>query len=953
MKRAGATPGRITHFLVYSIKGRLIVSVMLLHALLMGMIVADMVVRQRDFMRQQIAGEGEALVAALASNAPSWVIANDLAALGELVDGLQSVRNLKLALITDDKGRVRAATDSALFNLLLDDAPSRSLLQMLQNQNLETQTFENRTDSPAQQLWHDGLIDTMAPIVAAGRTIGYARVMLDSAPVEVELSGVVRKGLLYILAALCLGGLIAWLLVRRMTHQIEQLSAGAEAIAGGDLDVAIPGAAGRDEVSCLTRDINRMAGALRDDRHQRELIQAEIFVEKEKAQVTLDSIGDAVITTDVRGLIEFINPVAETLTGWRCDEACGQPLRRVFNIINESSRLEVLNPVEQAINSNCIVGLANHTVLIGRAGHEVAIEDSAAPIRDRSGKIIGAVLVFHDVSEKRHAEEVAQTALRAAEAASYAKSAFLANMSHEIRTPMNGVIGMTELLLFTELSDEQREFAETVRSSANALLGVINDILDFSKIEAGKLDIELIAFDLRALLNDVSAMLALRADEKGLEFVNLIEPDVPERLQGDPGRVRQVLLNLAGNALKFTASGEVVIAIRPLTWRDKSVRLRFEVRDTGIGIPADKIGDLFDPFTQADVSITRKFGGTGLGLAICKRLVDLMGGEIGVDSVHGQGSTFWFTLPFGRYASPNEAPQPPTNDAVLLSGSRILVVDDNATNRRLIELLLKDWACEALCVASAQEALDCLAAERSAARPLHAAIVDMHMPGMDGEELGRRIKADPASASIPLLMLTSVAFRGDGKRLTDIGFAAYLTKPVRSDHLRAALVALRAPSKNDAHAESSVRRLVTRHTLNEDARRTRILLVEDNPANQKVALGLLARFGHAADLAFNGSEALEALARTPYDLVLMDCQMPVMDGYAATRAIRAGEGGILNPAVPIVAMTAHAMEGDREKVLAAGMDEYLSKPIDSQRMSEIIGEILRRGSTEEQRSLLL
>jgi CheY-like chemotaxis protein len=333
-----------------------------------------------------------------------------------------------------------------------------------------------------------------------------------------------------------------------------------------------------------------------------------------------------------------------------------------------------------------------------------------------------------------------------------------------------------------------------------------------------------------------------------------------------------------------------------------------------------------------------------------------MGGEIGVDSVHGQGSTFWFTLPFGRYASPNEAPPPPTNDAVLLSGSRILVVDDNATNRRLIELLLKDWACEALCVASAQEALDCLAAERRASRPLHAAIVDMHMPGMDGEELGRRIKADPASAGIPLLMLTSVAFRGDGKRLTDIGFAAYLTKPVRSDHLHAALVtlaALRTPAKNGAPADLTLRRLVTRHTLNEDARRTRILLVEDNPANQKVALGLLARFGHAADLACNGSEALEALARMPYDLVLMDCQMPVMDGYAATRAIRAGEGGILNPAVPIVAMTAHAMAGDRDKVLAAGMDEYLSKPIDSHRMSEIIGEILRRGSTGEQRSLLL
>ncbi|MBI4742023.1 MAG: response regulator [Betaproteobacteria bacterium] len=929
--------GGVARFLVYSIKGRLIVSVMLLHALLMGMIVFDMVVRQRGFMRQQIAGEGEALAAALAANAPSWVIANDVAALDELVDGLQGVDNLSLAIIMDSHGRVRAASDRALFNLVLDDEASRRLLQLVGGDR-----EKGAKNKAAQQFWHDGLIDTMAPIVAGGRNVGYARVMLDSAPVEAELDAVVRKGLFYILAALCIGGVIAWLLVRRMTRQLERISAGAEAIAGGDLDVSISGAAGRDEVAHLTRDINRMARALREDRSEREQIRAEIFVEKEKAQVTLNSIGDAVITTDVGGAVEFLNPVAEEHTGWRLDDARGQPLRRVFNIVNETTREVVVNPVEQAIAGNCIVGLANHTVLIGRTGHEIGIEDSAAPIRDRNGKIIGAVLVFHDVSEKRRAEEAAKAALAAAEAASYAKSAFLANMSHEIRTPMNGVIGMTELLLDTELTDEQREFAEIVGASANSLLGLINDILDFSKIEAGKLDIESIDFDLRALLDDVSAMLALRADEKGLEFVNLVEPDVPDRICGDPGRLRQVLLNLAGNGIKFTGDGEVVVHVRPLTLRDKSVRLRFDVRDTGIGIPGDRVGALFDPFTQADISTTRRFGGTGLGLAICKRLVDLMGGEIGVDSVPGQGSTFWFSLPFGRHAGGVEALRPPADGAAPLAGSRVLVVDDNATNRRLIELLLEGWQCAALCAAGAREALAILAGEHAAGRPVDAAIIDMNMPGTDGEELGRCIKSDPDWKDMPLAMLTSVAFRGDGKRLTDIGFDAYLTKPVRSDHLQAALAAALGQSRT---GENAARRLITRHTLNEGVRRTRILLVEDNPANQKVALGFLSRFGYAADLATNGREALEALARTTYDLVLMDCQMPVMDGYEAARAIRAGAGGVLDPAVPVVAMTANAMEGDREKALAAGMDDYLTKPVDSQRLNEVIVEVLRGAQT--------
>jgi PAS domain S-box-containing protein len=672
------------------------------------------------------------------------------------------------------------------------------------------------------------------------------------------------------------------------------------------------------------------------DISERKAIDNRVRQSEERFRSMIENVKDhAIYMLDVQGCVLTWNKGAERLTGYQSEEIIGKHFRGFYPIEDRES-----GKPEQLLKTVLAEGQCKDEGWhLRKDGSKFWTNVVITAVRNGGAKLLGFSVVGQDLTQRREIEEQLRLAKEEAESANEAKSAFLANISHEIRTPMTGIIGMAGLLSDTELSSKQVEYCQIIQRSSESLLTVMNEVLDFSKVESGKLELEIIDFDLTRAAGEVIDLFAKQAEDKEIELINFIRYDVPEKLQGDPGRLRQIISNLVGNALKFTAKGEVVVRITVQEQTAAYANLRFEVSDTGIGIPKEKQDKLFSSFTQVDASTTRKYGGTGLGLAICKRFVELMGGQIGMESEPGKGSTVWFTLKLLKQSeSVREAPRPRTD----LHGLRMLVVEGNATNRTVFDHYLSSLGIVSRSAEDGPTALELLSLANENNTPYDLAILDFRLPSMDGLELARTIRQNPKFSSPKLLLLSSVGKTGDAKLAREAGIDGYLTKPVSLPNLFECLALLMGEASKGDDSNS----FVTLHKLAElrSQTRLRVLVADDNHINQKVVATLLENMGHRAEVVGDGKQAVEAYQYIPYDVVLMDLQMPEMDGFEASLQIRT-LARTQGRHTSIIAVTAHARKEDREKCLAWGMDDYVSKPINPMELRAVLDRTLTAART--------
>ena len=771
-------------------------------------------------------------------------------------------------------------------------------------------------------------VDQSIEVTAGG--VGYGTLSASMTPVKAQnrLWQQFVKQLQIVAVTLFLMLQFIWLIFRGNLGTLRMLAEGANRFSQGDHAVRI-NPEGAPEVGLAAEAFNNMANNI-------ESLIASLGKSESKNKLLatiVEQSSEAIWTKDLSGTITSWNSGAAAMFGYPPAEALGRALN-----VEESAPEE-----EQTRTRRLMAGekFAYDARAMTKSGTAIDIQVSVAPLLDDANQCIGSIAVARDVTQHKRSEEALRLAREAAESANHAKSSFLARMSHEIRTPMNGVLGMTELLLETGLTSTQRKYAETVQRSGQNLLGIINDLLDFSKIEAGKLELENVDMDLRRTIEDIVELLAERAHVKGLELACSIPANLVTHVRGDPLRLGQILTNLVGNAIKFTEHGSVVIRVATLDESAKTVTMRFEVSDTGTGISPGAQSRIFEEFAQADGSTTRKHGGSGLGLAISKQLVEMMGGSIHVESSLGTGSTFWFTVTFEKQAS-QPAADPRSAPIGLLTGVRALIVESSAINRGILHAQMSNWDMTIRLAETPKQAMELLVQAAARSVPYDLAVIDLGVPGMDALELARTIRARPDIGKLRLVMLTRRHV--DVTHARDAGFDACLVKPVRQTVLYECLVNIMAGRPQEAISALALAQPASEAPA---AIRGHILLVEDNLINQQVAVGILQIQGYSVTVANNGKEALDAHARGAFDLILMDCHMPEMDGFEATMEIRRREQSPIGKRVPIVALTANAMATDREECLAAGMDDHLSKPFSMQTMQDMLDRWMRRAHTPQ------